>query len=375
MTDDHDLAGLDPYDLMATEADRLDRYFAGLDDAAWTRASRCDGWTVRDMLAHLTASEDYNRACLDGTAERSSRRLGATGRRPTSRPRTRSASATSTASRPRTCSRPGARSVAENREAFRARDGGDVDSSVGAYPARLAGVPPRVRARDPRRRRRRTGGRLRGRRPARVARPVRPVRAEGDQARRRDRGPRRPHPGAGRRRRRSSSPTPSSSRAAAGRAAGDPALDAATRAVLGGHLVARRDAGSSSPARPARSALPVAIALAARPTTRSWRWRASATPRSARSSTRAGVTCVEADLAKGTLDGVPTDVDYVCNFAVVKSNRWDVDLAGNAEAAGLLMAHCRTARAFLHCSSTGRLRGGRRRRRSSRPIRSATTTA
>jgi len=30
-----------------------------------------------------------------------------------------------------------------------------------------------------------------------------------------------------------------------------------------------------------------------------------------------------------------------------------VDLAGNAEAAGLLMAHCRDARAFLHCSSTG----------------------
>ena len=67
----------------------------------------------------------------------------------------------------------------------------------------------------------------------------------------------------------------------------------------------------------------------------------------------AGVTCVEADFAKGDLDAVPTDVDYVCNFAVVKSNRWDVDLAANAEAAGLLMAHCRNARAFLHCSSTG----------------------
>lgn len=66
-----------------------------------------------------------------------------------------------------------------------------------------------------------------------------------------------------------------------------------------------------------------------------------------------GVTCVEADFAKGNLDAVPTGVDYVCNFAVVKSNRWDVDIAGNAEAAGLLMAHCRNARAFLHCSSTG----------------------
>jgi UDP-glucuronate 4-epimerase len=68
---------------------------------------------------------------------------------------------------------------------------------------------------------------------------------------------------------------------------------------------------------------------------------------------RAGVRCVSVDLARGALDGVPDDVEYVCNFAVVKSNRWDVDLVGNAEAAGLLMAHCRTARAFLHCSSTG----------------------
>jgi nucleoside-diphosphate-sugar epimerase len=67
----------------------------------------------------------------------------------------------------------------------------------------------------------------------------------------------------------------------------------------------------------------------------------------------AGVQCITADLARGSLDAVPTDVDYVCNFAVVKSNRWDVDLAGNAEAAGLLMAHCRRARSFLHCSSTG----------------------
>src|SRR5262245_13205380 len=67
----------------------------------------------------------------------------------------------------------------------------------------------------------------------------------------------------------------------------------------------------------------------------------------------AGVRCITADLARGSLEDVPRDVDFVCNFAVVKSNRWDVDLAGNAEAAGLLMAHCRGAQAFLHCSSTG----------------------
>src|SRR5450432_4405789 len=52
-----------------------------------------------------------------------------------------------------------------------------------------------------------------------------------------------------------------------------------------------------------------------------------------------GVTCVTVDLARDDLDDVPDDVDYVLNLAVVKSNRWDVDLRGNAEAAGLLMAH------------------------------------
>jgi nucleoside-diphosphate-sugar epimerase len=67
----------------------------------------------------------------------------------------------------------------------------------------------------------------------------------------------------------------------------------------------------------------------------------------------AGVTCVETNLAAGDFSGVPGDVDYVLNLAVVKSNRWEVDLAANAETVGLLMAHCRDATAMLHCSSTG----------------------
>jgi len=67
----------------------------------------------------------------------------------------------------------------------------------------------------------------------------------------------------------------------------------------------------------------------------------------------AGVRCVAANLADGDFSGVPADVDVVLNFAVVKSNRWEVDLRGNAEAVGLLMAHCADADAFLHCSSTG----------------------
>ena len=53
----------------------------------------------------------------------------------------------------------------------------------------------------------------------------------------------------------------------------------------------------------------------------------------------------------GDFTGLPADFDYVLNLAVAKSGRWDKDLAANAESAGLLMAHCRGAKAFLHCSS------------------------
>src|SRR3954453_2664822 len=67
----------------------------------------------------------------------------------------------------------------------------------------------------------------------------------------------------------------------------------------------------------------------------------------------AGVVCVATNLAAGDFSGVPADVDYVLNLAVVKSNRWEVDLAANAEAAGLLMAHCRDATAMLHLWRTG----------------------
>jgi len=62
-----ELADLDPFDLYDAEAARLDAYFASLDQAAWQRPSRCEGWSVRDVLAHLAGQEAYNHACLDGT--------------------------------------------------------------------------------------------------------------------------------------------------------------------------------------------------------------------------------------------------------------------------------------------------------------------
>jgi len=60
-----------------------------------------------------------------------------------------------------------------------------------------------------------------------------------------------------------------------------------------------------------------------------------------------------ADLAdRESLTVVPEDVDYVLNFAVVKSGDFDYDLAANAEGVGNLMLRCRRAKAFVHFSST-----------------------
>lgn len=66
----------------------------------------------------------------------------------------------------------------------------------------------------------------------------------------------------------------------------------------------------------------------------------------------AGVICHAVDLIDPDFSSVPDDPDHVLNFAVTKTGRWDKDLAANADAAGLLMAHCRDAKSVLHCSST-----------------------
>ena len=135
MTDDRDLEGLNPYDLMDGEAARLDRYFSTLDDSGWSRPSRCAGWSVRDVLAHMVAAEEYNTACLDGTVGDFLGSIGARGA-------TDLTSANELGIRDlddRTPSQLIADWRAANgatRAGFRERDGGDIDSSVGAYPAR-----------------------------------------------------------------------------------------------------------------------------------------------------------------------------------------------------------------------------------------------
>ena len=66
----------------------------------------------------------------------------------------------------------------------------------------------------------------------------------------------------------------------------------------------------------------------------------------------AGVRCVPIDLATGDVGGLPADADYVLNFAVSKSNDWDLDLQANSGGLAFLMEHQRKATAFLHCSTT-----------------------
>jgi uncharacterized protein (TIGR03083 family) len=135
MIDDHDLTGLDPYELMASEATRLDRFFASAHPGLWKNPTRCEGWSVRDLLAHLAATEDYNRACLDGTVQQFLADVGAKGA-------VDLASANEIGIHefddrtPDEILETWRTSGAQNRAAFRARDGADVDSSVGAYPAR-----------------------------------------------------------------------------------------------------------------------------------------------------------------------------------------------------------------------------------------------
>ncbi|WP_431926774.1 maleylpyruvate isomerase family mycothiol-dependent enzyme [Nonomuraea jabiensis] len=63
------LKDFNPFDIFDAEAARLDRFFSGLDEAGWQRPSRCEGWSVRDVLGHLAGEELYNHACLDGTVQ------------------------------------------------------------------------------------------------------------------------------------------------------------------------------------------------------------------------------------------------------------------------------------------------------------------
>ncbi|MCI0344809.1 MAG: maleylpyruvate isomerase N-terminal domain-containing protein, partial [Chloroflexi bacterium] len=94
-----------------------------------------EGWSYRDVLAHLAASEDYNRACLDGAVAEFIAKLGEAGA-------TDFDSANALGIEQLAHLQPNELLVlwrndnADVRPRFRERGDGTVDSSVGEYPAR-----------------------------------------------------------------------------------------------------------------------------------------------------------------------------------------------------------------------------------------------
>ncbi|MDQ1521899.1 MAG: hypothetical protein QOI55_2972 [Actinomycetota bacterium] len=136
MTDDSDLQGLNAYDLFDREADRLYRYFTSIDDdATWSRQSGCTAWTVRDMLGHLRADEDYFQSCAAGRVAEFMQGMGERGA--TDLETGNQLGVDTYAGRPAGEVIEEWRTInADTRKQFRERDGGDVDTAVGAYPAR-----------------------------------------------------------------------------------------------------------------------------------------------------------------------------------------------------------------------------------------------
>jgi uncharacterized protein (TIGR03083 family) len=135
MTDDRELAGLDPFALLDQEAGRLDAYLSGLGESGWKRASRCAGWTVRDVLGHLAAGEDYHRACLDGTVASFLARFAGRGGTDLDSVNALGVADYAALSPAQALDRWRAASAASRRR-FRQRADGVVDTSVGDYPCR-----------------------------------------------------------------------------------------------------------------------------------------------------------------------------------------------------------------------------------------------
>ena len=135
MPDDSVLSGLDPHDLMDAEAARIDAFVRGLDDSALAAPSACAGWSVQDVVAHLASGEEYNHACLDDDVAGLFQRLGALGVKDLD-----SFNAHGVESRR---GRSADFVLAEWRDGcertrgeLRERDGGDIPTSIGPYPAR-----------------------------------------------------------------------------------------------------------------------------------------------------------------------------------------------------------------------------------------------
>ncbi|MGI9623160.1 MAG: maleylpyruvate isomerase family mycothiol-dependent enzyme [Acidimicrobiales bacterium] len=136
MVDESGLDGLDPYDLMDSECERLTGWFDTLDAAGWDVPSHCEGWSRRDLLAHLVAVEEYFEACLSGTVADLMKRYTDAGAGSIDDFNAAGVAASADTD-PAELLAGWVAHNARNRAGFRAADGGDIDTSVGGYPGRL----------------------------------------------------------------------------------------------------------------------------------------------------------------------------------------------------------------------------------------------
>jgi uncharacterized protein (TIGR03083 family) len=58
-----------PFPVYDREIRRLRAYLRNLDSRRWSARSHCRGWSIKDVVAHLSTNEVYNQACLDGTLD------------------------------------------------------------------------------------------------------------------------------------------------------------------------------------------------------------------------------------------------------------------------------------------------------------------
>lgn len=136
MADTSGLEGLDPYDLQDVECARIARWYTQLDETALGQPSGCEGWNRHDVLAHLVAVEEYFDACLTWQVKALIERHMAEGATTLDAFNEAGVAAGSDIPTEQLLATWTSRNE-RNRAGFRAADGGDIDTSVGAYPARL----------------------------------------------------------------------------------------------------------------------------------------------------------------------------------------------------------------------------------------------
>ena len=135
MADERGLAGLDPYDLQDEECARLRSWFGGMGEGDWSTPSACEGWSRRDVLAHLVAVEEYFAACLDGSVGELLGRYLEGGASSLDEFNAAGVAASEGVGAQELLAN-WVHANAANRAGFRAADGTDIDTSVGPYPCR-----------------------------------------------------------------------------------------------------------------------------------------------------------------------------------------------------------------------------------------------